>query len=340
MSLFPIQFQIVSDLHLETPTASKLYDTFKLPIHASNLLLVGDIGLAIDDGLFRFLKRLLDETPNRRIFYVMGNHEAYQMTHTRAWERLRWFEEHARTRYRERFVFLHRTRYDLNEKITILGCTLWSKISDAQASDVHNRLTDFYRLRGIRDWSLDSHMEEHRKDLMWLNNEVERIYQNEPERQIVIATHHSPTIDPRASNPRHNGSSVSSGFVTSLEQEPCWISPAVKLWAFGHTHYNCAYKDESTGKLVVANQKGYTTIDAPDGSGLRDFIVEVGSDAWVILPVVAVEKKAASVQADDKEANSQKKEDKSGSPPKPSSVLHKASRKLKAFIRRQADLTE
>ena len=31
----------------------------------------------------------------------------------------------------------------------------------------------------------------------------------------------------------------------------------MKLWAFGHTHYSVDFKDEETGKRVIANQKGY-----------------------------------------------------------------------------------
>ena len=57
-SFLTTQFQILSDLHLETPLTSPLYSTFKLKIHASNLFLLGDIGLAKDAALFTFLRTL------------------------------------------------------------------------------------------------------------------------------------------------------------------------------------------------------------------------------------------------------------------------------------------
>ena len=44
--------------------------------------------------------------------------------------------------------------------------------------------------------------------------------------------------------------------VTDLRNEECWSNSKVKMWAFGHTHYNCEFEDE-TGKKVLANQKGY-----------------------------------------------------------------------------------
>ena len=37
----------------------------------------------------------------------------------------------------------------------------------------------------------------------------------------------------------------------------CWKTKSVKLWAFGHTHFNCDYTDESSGNRVVTNQRGY-----------------------------------------------------------------------------------
>lgn len=49
--LFP-RFQIISDLHLETPRLKPQYDIYDPKITASNVLLLGDIGLVKDDGLF------------------------------------------------------------------------------------------------------------------------------------------------------------------------------------------------------------------------------------------------------------------------------------------------
>lgn len=45
--------------------------------------------------------------------------------------------------------------------------------------------------------------------------------------------------------------------MTDLTNEQCWNSEAVILWAFGHTHFNCDFKDPVTGKRVMSNQRGY-----------------------------------------------------------------------------------
>ncbi|KAF2669582.1 hypothetical protein BT63DRAFT_433030 [Microthyrium microscopicum] len=258
MSMFNPQLQIISDLHLETPLAIPSYSKFRLQLHSNILCLLGDIGLVKDAGLFTFLENLLSSTSNLRIFYVLGNHEAYQMTLQKACQTLEQFEQRMRTRYGHRFHFLNGTRYDLTPEITILGCTLWTHIPKQAASEAQNRLTDFND-RGIKDRDVNEHNSDHEKDLSWLNSQVQQIEEAEPHRRIIILTHHSPTTDPRANDPRHNDrpeNSIQSGFVTDLSKEHCWISPAVKAWAFGHTHYSCLFRDEQTDKLVVANQKG------------------------------------------------------------------------------------
>ncbi|TRX93670.1 hypothetical protein FHL15_005346 [Xylaria flabelliformis] len=257
MSAFPPQFQVLSDLHLETPILQPLYETFRLCVEGSHVFMLGDIGLVLDDALFGFLRDILTKTRGSRFFYILGNHEPYKTTLADAVERLRAFEKEARYQYGGRFVFLNRDRFDVDANTTILGCTLWSNVLPQQAAEVNARLTDFHETQGIRNWTLESHMREHRKDRDWLNSQVRTLEETEPQRQIIIATHHSPTLDPRAVKPAHQGSSVSSAFATDMSKDLCWTSTAVRLWVFGHTHYNCGFRDEATGKLVVANQRGY-----------------------------------------------------------------------------------
>jgi hypothetical protein len=257
MAFLISQFQIVSDLHLETPLLHPQYASFNIKIQANNILLLGDIGLVKDEGLFVFLRRCLDRNRGVRMFYVLGNHEPYHTTLEDAIQKLRAFEKEARSEYGGRFKFLHRDRYDIGLDITILGCTLWSAIQPHQSTEIHAWLTEFNVERGIRGWTPSSLTEEHRKDLAWLNAQVSDIQAREPQRQILIATHHCPTVDPRATDPAHADSPISSAFVSDISEETCWTSPAVKMWAFGHTHYSCEFRDEKTGKLVLSNQKGY-----------------------------------------------------------------------------------
>jgi UDP-2,3-diacylglucosamine pyrophosphatase LpxH len=93
MSFLPLQLQIVSDLHLETPISKPAYLSFRLHVTGTHLFLLGDIGLVKDTGLFTFLRHLLDSHRGTRVFYVLGNHEAYQTTLHHAVSKLRDFEK-------------------------------------------------------------------------------------------------------------------------------------------------------------------------------------------------------------------------------------------------------
>ena len=243
-----VSIQIMSDLHLETHPS---YD-FDFPKAAPHLALSGDIGHVGRDDLFKFLERQL--LRYQTVFFLLGNHEPYHLSMEFTKKRVQTFS--AKVDKRQglgKFVFLDQTRYDLDEQFTILGCTLFSRVTAEQARAVATRMVDF---KDILHWDVSEHVDAHLEDVAWLNQQVTHISANEPQRRIVIFTHHSPTMDPRANNPRYKGSDVSSGFVTDLSGEDCWKSEKVFLWAFGHTHFCCDFADES-GKRVVANQKGY-----------------------------------------------------------------------------------
>lgn len=76
---------------------------------------------------------------------------------------------------------------------------------------------------------------------------------------------------------RHKDSNISSGFMTDLSGERCWQRDNVKLWAFGHTHFNCDFIETETGKRVVTNQRGYYFAQAAGFDSEK--IVELGEVA-------------------------------------------------------------
>lgn len=243
--------QILSDLHLESPNG---YDIFHIEPNAPYLALLGDIGYIKDDGFFCFLRRQLEGF--RVVFLVLGNHEPYYSS---------WLEAKARIEaYRiglaqpDRLVLLDQTRYDLSPTVTVLGCTLFSHVTVENQDRVSMGLNDFYL---IDDWTVESHREAHRSDVDWLNAEVERISRLEPHREVLVFTHYCPLTDEDVTDPQHRGSAISSGFMTDLSAELCWKAPVVKVWAFGHTHFNCDFQHED-GKRVMSNQRGYYSAQA------------------------------------------------------------------------------
>ncbi|KUJ14285.1 uncharacterized protein LY89DRAFT_134007 [Mollisia scopiformis] len=255
-----IKFQIMSDLHLETPKARPNYEHFKIQPASPYLALIGDIENTWDPRLFSFLEEQLQHF--ERVFYLLGNHELYESTISVAQQAVRSFaDEMEKIRSQPgtnigRFVFLNQTRLDLTDHVTVLGCTLFSSISNEQRQSVTLFCSDFSE---IEDWTVDAHNAAHQSDLNWLNEQVELLERHEPHRKIVVFTHHSPTLLEEANDSRHledvNG--VNSAFVTDLSDQQCWKSDTVRIWAFGHTHFNCDFEEAGTRKRIVANQKGY-----------------------------------------------------------------------------------
>jgi hypothetical protein len=261
-------FQIVSDFHLETRAS---YD-WPFRQTAPNLALLGDIGQVVDDGLYAFLEKQLRRYWN--VFFVLGNHEPATTSWPAAKQRMCDFADRMeRLRAKStigRFVLLDRTRHDVDGTLTVLGCTLFSKVTQEQQMDIGNRLVDF---RQIRHWTVDDHNIAHAVELEWLNSQVSALTKSEPGRQIVIFTHYSPTVDDRAVDPKHRESPVSSGFATDLRSNECWTNPAVTLWAFGHTHFNCDFTDR-LGKRVAANQLGYASAEEKDFDAKKVFFMK------------------------------------------------------------------
>ncbi|KAJ5662697.1 hypothetical protein N7462_011623 [Penicillium macrosclerotiorum] len=250
-----VSFQILSDLHLETQDS---YD-FDFDASASNLALLGDVGHVADPRLFEFLDQKLEVYST--VFFLLGNHEPWHMSFKQAKQKMRIFERNKNLKLKtKRFVFLDQTRHDVSNTVTVLGCTLFSHILPHQDFVVESILVDF---KDIARWTTEAHNDAHKSDLQWLNTQVTAIARDEPERRIVIFTHHCPSIDSRCQNPRFAGKAemependVSSGFATDLSKEECWTNPAVVGWAYGHTHFNCEWRD-SNEKIVVSNQRGY-----------------------------------------------------------------------------------
>lgn len=245
--------QILSDLHLEAP---KSYDVFEVTPTAPCLALIGDIGCVKDDGYLPFIERQLAQF--RVVFLLLGNHEPYHSSWVDVKQKLRQFEQETRGKHTDgsfgSFIFLDQTRYDLSNDITILGCTLFSNILPSQSESVSFGLNDFYH---IEDWTVEHHNEAHIADLGWLNAQVKSLMELESHRKIIILTHHNPTTSPKALDPEHAQSKISSGFSSDLSGEVCWTSQNVKVWAFGHTHFNCDFLDPVGGKRIMTNQRGY-----------------------------------------------------------------------------------
>ncbi|KAJ4294505.1 hypothetical protein N0V90_008196 [Kalmusia sp. IMI 367209] len=247
--------QIVSDLHLEAP---KAYDFFSIIPHAPHLALLGDIGNIVTHkaDMLEFLTHQLKQF--RTVLFIPGNHEPYGSDWPTTLAILRAFEEDVRgDSTLGSFVLLDRTIFQLPDTdVTILGCSLFSSIPSEQEMAVSVGLNDFFY---IANWEVRAHTAAHERDVAWLNEQVDALKQTST--KIVILTHWSPSVDDRSTDPKHVASSISCAYSTDLSSQPCFRSGKVKLWAFGHTHYNCDFEVARGGDAgplrLVANQRGY-----------------------------------------------------------------------------------
>jgi len=248
--------QILSDLHLEAPPH---YNNYPIPPAAAYLALLGDIGTPGPHTaeFLSFLRIQLKQF--RAVLFVPGNHEAYHSTWETVLSTLRAFASEIASDSDPslgEFILLDRGVFRVPESRTvILGCSLFSNVPEERVVEVSQRLNDFYV---ISDWDVEKHNAAHARDVTWLNEQVAALEVEDVE--IMVLSHWGPSRDEKATEPRHVGSTIQSAFTTDLVGEVCFKSDKVKVWAFGHTHYNCDFEvqREGAGPLrIVTNQRGY-----------------------------------------------------------------------------------
>ncbi|KAH6662844.1 ser/Thr protein phosphatase-like protein superfamily, partial [Halenospora varia] len=247
----PRSFQIVSDLHLEV---GKQYNNVSIPPSAPFLILAGDIGCLADyDAYLSFLAR--QTTSFETVFLILGNHEFFGLSLVAGLEQARRLENEEV--FGGKLVLLHQKRFDIpGSSITILGCTLWSEIDGDAREIVRAKVKDFSKIGGR---TLDEHNADHESDLTWLRTQIEEIRKeneevktSEERKQILVVTHHAPSMQETA-RPEQVNNPWSSAFATDILKEGEWEN--VKLWVFGHTHFSTEF--EKFGVKVVSNQRGY-----------------------------------------------------------------------------------
>ncbi|KAJ5364587.1 uncharacterized protein N7496_010300 [Penicillium cataractarum] len=254
-------FQILSDLHLEI---NQQYLSLGIPVRAKHLILAGDIGRLVDYDNYRdFLQKQTDRF--ELVFLVLGNHAFYNEIFATGLANARQLEQEPCLN--GRLAILHRTSYDVPESnVTILGCTLWSKVPVDAKEIVQSKIQDFKK---IQDWTIDDHNTSHETDLAWLLSEIQSLQtqskNQKQKRSILIMTHHAPSLQ-NTSSPQHANNPWSSAFATDILSKISDVS-SVKAWVFGHTHYSTEFRER--GVRVLANQRGYI-LPWNNEKGLKD----------------------------------------------------------------------
>lgn len=274
----PPAFQVLSDLHLEV---GQQYSSFIIPPSAPYLILAGDVDRLIDyESYLGFLTKQAAQF--EKVFLVLGNHEFYGLSFLAGLERAAKLENEAVLN--GKLVLLHQRCFNVpHSGITILGCTLWSRVPLDARESVRMKFKDFEKIEG---WTVDDHNASHDADLIWLRHQASEIHQQNKSRgkgerasRILVVTHHAPSMQ-GTSSPANVNNPWSSAFATDLLEETSW--GGVKAWIFGHTHFTTQF--ERNGIKVISNQRGYML----PGSQARKRVEKNDKNSFVLRRVLRV----------------------------------------------------
>lgn len=238
--------QIISDVHLEF--RKKSGPPIIHPI-ANHLALLGDIGKPFDSSYHDFIA--IQAQNFEHVFVIMGNHEYYNkgnITVDAVLKKARsicseWNNVH----------LLERDIFELNDKTTIIGCTLWSPLNEKTAqylNDMNMIYVDKENAKGKPKKKLldvQTYFSWHLRDVQWLQSTLKTV--KEQNRQAIVLTHHGPLMDMSG---KYRGNQFNSGFVSNLKH---LFEPPAIAFASGHVHSNvdvCV-----NGVRSVSNALGY-----------------------------------------------------------------------------------
>ena len=256
------QFQVLSDLHLDHESQ---YLTFHIPVAAPYLILGGNIGRLADyDDYLSFLVRRCNL--HEKVYLVLGALEFHGIGWMEGLQLAHKMEQDPVTK--GRLEVLYETRADVpGTNITLLGCTLWSRIPEADTAAVMRKIPEFDEERGIKDWNIKEHNSEHKRDYKWLLEELKKAQPTtKPAGGAATATPAAPPAAPRevivitsfapdlsdALEPWQVDAPWATAYGTNLLAKGNWVG--AKMWISGTTGRTCEF--EKGGVTVVSNQRG------------------------------------------------------------------------------------
>ena len=166
---------------------------------------------------------------------------------------------------RGKLEVLYETRSEVpGTNITLLGCTLWSKIPESDAATVLRKMPEFDAESGIQEWDVEKHNLEHKRDFKWLVDEVKNPNPTTSEgglaptgtggkeqRQVVVVTAFTPDLR-GCLEPWQVDAPWASAYGTNLLNGPYFSN--VKTWISGTTGRTYEFKRGET--TLISNQRG------------------------------------------------------------------------------------
>lgn len=240
-----LKIQLLSDLHLEfhDNPVPEIEDNIEL------LILAGDIGYHHEKRYQEFLKKCNDTVQNTIL--ITGNHEYY---YSQGYGKVdKKIQELVDTL--PNVHFLQKTYFDLDNRIRILGCTLWTYIPNEYSSLIEGYMNDYQKIRTKKE--INGKWKKYKINTeqvnIWYNDYQKWLEQaiNQAEnegKRVIVVTHHSPVL-----NEEMEKNWLNFGYYSN--QSKLLESGKILLWCYGHTH---RANMENIGKtLVWCNPRGY-----------------------------------------------------------------------------------
>ena len=258
-----MRVNVISDLHLE-------FDDLELP-GGDVLILSGDVceaknikagsydpnGIMFDferanrrpDRYIRFFKE--ECTKYRHVIYVMGNHEHYGFRYDKTYSQLL-------LNLPDNVRLLEKESTDI-DGVLFIGATLWTDCNKGDPITMTFLKSSMNDYRIVQNYYKDTGKyfklipeftyKEHRDTLKYF----ETVLDANPERKVVVVTHHSPSK--QSIKPKYQGDyHMNGGYSSDLEQF-ILDHPQIQVWTHGHTHDTFDY---NVGQCrVICNPRGY-----------------------------------------------------------------------------------
>lgn len=232
-----MKLHILSDLHIEF-APYEIKDT-----DADVIIIAGDIHLG-EKGF----KWAYDNIKEKKVIYVLGNHEFYKAATPKLIEKLR---------IKSKGTNIHVLENDSVsiDGVRFLGCTLWTDFQLLDKMDISIALAKLHMndYQKIRISPLYKKIQPsftvawHNQSKKWLFKEIEKC----EETNIVVVTHHAPNINSIPEKDRNDP--LRAAYASNLEE---YISSSkVKLWIHGHIHTAFDYYIGNT--RIICNPLGY-----------------------------------------------------------------------------------
>ena len=278
------KIQLASDLHLEfLPSDYSNWNEIIEP-KAEILCLLGDIGMISIESernrLLRFLAYCCDSF--QKVLFISGNHEYYNSGIKG--DEIMCMDDIDQVLYSFEDIFNGKFKYLNSESIIIdgvlfLGTTLWSEMLNTDCKQVVEGFLKDYKVifkenKTTKISSTQTH-ELFIKNKKWL---IDNIESNNGKLPICVLTHHTPSLT-NTSNPIYNYEKnhpnfyVKHGFSSNMDE--LLTNNDLRVWAYGHTHYNnIQYRNRT---LLLSNQHGYN-VNAHIDNYKRSLVVGIFTD--------------------------------------------------------------